>query len=500
MSVMLEFPRWFSEKVLDSPSEIQQLHFVETHPKFFPMMKLFKLLLLATLLVNGVAIAQPNRLPTVAGKSFTVVCFGDSITHAGYPAELEKILGVRVVDAGVNGNSSREGLARLERDVLARKPQIVALFFGTNDGRVDAPKKHVPLAEFEKNISTIVERCLQSGAKVVLGTMPPIDPVPYFTRHVKKDFEAVGGLENQVREYRAATLRVASAKNVPVVDLNQLLLKDATWRGPDGVHPTKDGNRVIAELFAKQIKPLIGDSAGSTSQRHVGVGAKPVPGAEIILDGTRKMLDEKWTYWQGPGFGSSLPIKWKIVADPVDDGTVVQTDDPAAAGGKFGAADIVTKKAYRDFRLHIEFLVNNPRGNSGVYLHNRYEIQIMDGDKTSHGMGAVINESESPYDAYNGVGKWNAYDINFRAARFKNGKRVENAMLTMYFNGVKAHVNQSISQVWGGANSGIDGGNDDGKGITDTPGGLKLQCEGHDVRYRNAWIREINLEKADTDF
>jgi hypothetical protein len=115
-------------------------------------------------------------------------------------------------------------------------------------------------------------------------------------------------------------------------------------------------------------------------------------------------------------------------------------------------------------------------------------------------MGAVINESESPYDAYNGVGKWNAYDINFRAARFKNGKRVENAMLTMYFNGAKAHVNQSISQVWGGANSGIDGDNDGGKGITDTPGGLKLQCEGHDVRYRNAWIKEIDLEKADTDF
>jgi hypothetical protein len=232
----------------------------------------------------------------------------------------------------------------------------------------------------------------------------------------------------------------------------------------------------------------------------VGVGAKPVAGAEVVLDGSRAMLDEKWTYWEGPRFSSSLPIKWKIVDDPADKGTVVMTDDPAAAGGKYGTADIVTKKKYRDFRLHVEFLVTNPRGNSGVYLQNRYEIQILDGDKTPHGMGAVINESPSPYQAYAGAGKWNAYDIKFRAARFKDGKRIEPAMLTMYFNGTKVHTNQPINQVWGGANSGVDGGNDSGKGITDTPQGLKLQCEGHDVRYRNIWIKEEDIEKADTDF
>ena len=165
----------------------------------------------------------------------------------------------------------------------------------------------------------------------------------------------------------------------------------------------------------------------------------------------------------------------------MDGGTVVMTDDPVAAGGKYGTAGIVTKKAYRDFRLHIEFLISKPGGNSGVYLQNRYEIQVLDGDKTSHGMGAVINESESPYAAYNGVGKWNAYDINFRAARFKDGKLIEKPVVTMYFNGKKVHLNQKISQVWGGPNSGLDGGNDGGKGITDVPGGLKLQCEGNDV-------------------
>ena len=152
------------------------------------------------------------------------------------------------------------------------------------------------------------------------------------------------------------------------------------------------------------------------NKKHLGVGAKPEAGAEVIMDGSRKMLDEKWTYWKGPRFSSSLPIKWKIVDDPVDEGTAVQTDDPAAKGGKYGTADIVTKKKYRDFRLHIEFLIPNKGGNSGVYLQNRYEIQVLDGDKTKHGMAAVINETPSPYHAYNGLGKWNAYDIVFRAA------------------------------------------------------------------------------------
>ena len=232
----------------------------------------------------------------------------------------------------------------------------------------------------------------------------------------------------------------------------------------------------------------------------VGVGAAPLKGAEVIIDGSRKMLDEKWTYWEGPRFASSLPIKWKIVDDPIDGGTVVMTDDPVAAGGKYGTADVVTKKAYRDFRLHIEFLISKPGGNSGAYLQNRYEIQVLDGDKTKHGMAAVINETESPYHAYNGVGKWNAYDITFRAARFVDGKLTEKARVSMFFNGKKVHDHIEINKVWGGPNSGVDGGNDDGRGITDTPQGLKLQCEGHDVRYRNTWIKELNLKEADTSF
>lgn len=236
------------------------------------------------------------------------------------------------------------------------------------------------------------------------------------------------------------------------------------------------------------------------AKEKTGVGIKAPKKAEVLFDGSRKMLDEKFTYWEGPRFSSELPMKWIIQDDPVDEGTIVNSNDPAALGGKYGTADIVTKKKYRDFRLHVEFLIPKEGGNSGVYLQNRYEIQILDGDKTKHGMATVINETESPYDVYNGIGKWNAYDIRFRAARFEEGKLTEKPIVTVYFNGQKVHSNVKINQVWGGENSGLDGGNDGGKGITDRAGGIKLQAEGHDVFYRNIWIEELDLEKPDTDF
>ncbi len=252
--------------------------------------------------------------------------------------------------------------------------------------------------------------------------------------------------------------------------------------------PTHDGTTF--EMWMSQ----------TSDQKHIGVGAMAPNGADILIDGTRELLDTKWTYWKGPRFSSSLPIKWKLVDDPVDRGKVLMSYDPAAAGGRYGAADIVTKEKYRDFRLHIEFLVRNKGGNSGVYLQNRYEIQILDGDKGKHGMAAVINEAAGPYHVYRRTGEWNAYDIKFRAARFRDGELVEKALVTMYFNGVKAHTNHRIQRVWGGANSGIDGGNQGGAGITDVPGGLKLQCEGHEVLFRNAWLEVLHIDQSDTDF
>lgn len=233
---------------------------------------------------------------------------------------------------------------------------------------------------------------------------------------------------------------------------------------------------------------------------QTGVGIPQPRDAKMLFDGTREMLDSKWTYWNGPRLKAELPIKWQIVADPVDVGFAMSSNDPAGAGGLYGAADIVTKEEFKDFRLHVEFLVKEPGGNSGVYLQNRYEIQILDGDYGLHGMAAIINEHLPREEAYNGIGKWNAYDILFKAARFQDGVLREKARVTIYFNGKKIHQDKSIDQVWGGPNSGQDGGNDGGKGITDRPGGLKLQAEGHEVLFRNIWIAEKKLGKKGTDF
>lgn len=236
------------------------------------------------------------------------------------------------------------------------------------------------------------------------------------------------------------------------------------------------------------------------SQAQTGLDARIPEGGEILFDGTRQMLDEKWTYWNGPRLVAQLPIKWQIQDDPTAPGSVVNTFDSAADHGLYGAADIVTKKKYRDFRLHVEFYIANKGGNSGVYLQNRYEIQVLDGDATTHGMAAIINEKSASYCLYNGLQTWNAYDIIFRAARFdKSGKLIEKALMTMYFNGVKIYSNEHINKVWGGPNSGIDGGNDNGNGITDQPGGIKLQSEGHHVLYKNIWIKELELNNSNTD-
>jgi hypothetical protein len=231
------------------------------------------------------------------------------------------------------------------------------------------------------------------------------------------------------------------------------------------------------------------------------LNAPPEEGAIVLFDGKASTLHQMWEYWEGPAFKSSMPIKWKVIDDPANSGDkVFMSHDPNTKKKEYGTSDIVTKKKFKDFRLHIEFLIDNPGGNSGVYLQNRFEIQVLDGDKTKHGMAAVINNTESPYHLYRGLKQWNAYDIVFRAARFKNGKMVEKPLVTVYFNGIKAHTNIEIQKVWGGPKSGLDGGNNKGFGITDLPGGIKLQNEGHRVCYKNIWIKELHLTKADTDF
>src|SRR5690606_25936029 len=70
------------------------------------------------------------------------------------------------------------------------------------------------------------------------------------------------------------------------------------------------------------------------------IGNAPPEGAIVLFDGTRESLDSNWMYWEGPRLSAEPPIKWKIVQNPSGIGTAVSSNDPAAANGKYGAADI----------------------------------------------------------------------------------------------------------------------------------------------------------------
>jgi lysophospholipase L1-like esterase len=122
---------------------------------------------------------------------------------------------------------------------------------------VDAPKVHVPVAQYAKNLTTMVQSCQKIGAKVVICTIPPINPDAYFKRHAKEKFDAAGGLDAILEQYRAAASKVAETHQPGLVDLAQTLNKRPEWLSDDGVHPTKEGSEILAQEIAKAVRPLL---------------------------------------------------------------------------------------------------------------------------------------------------------------------------------------------------------------------------------------------------
>jgi lysophospholipase L1-like esterase len=190
-------------------------------------------------------------------KNLKVVCFGDSITKRGYNKILGEALNVDTVMSGVAGHSTSQAIRRIQKDVIDHNPDIVVIFFGTNDLRVDAPRVHVTLKDYKKNLETMIQHCQKAGAKVVICTLPPINIEKYFTRHETKLYDEQGGLQKMINNYRDTATEVAKNHNAPLVDLNTELKKQPTWMSPDGVHPSEQGTRIIAELIIEKVKPLI---------------------------------------------------------------------------------------------------------------------------------------------------------------------------------------------------------------------------------------------------
>ena len=212
------------------------------------------------ILTAGLMTGEPSAPPRTTQKK--VVCFGDSITKAGYPEVLAGLIPARVVNAGKGGHTTANALARIEKDVLDEKPNLVVVFFGTNDSRLAESSVHVPIDKYEADLGKIIKQCRGVGAQIVLCTIPPINPEPYFKRHSREKFDRAGGLECVVADYRSAALRVGKAMGVTVVDLNTILTKRPEWMAADGVHPTKAGMILIARGTGTGGKTAVGRPPG----------------------------------------------------------------------------------------------------------------------------------------------------------------------------------------------------------------------------------------------
>lgn len=167
---------------------------------------------------------------------------------------------------------------------------------------------------------------------------------------------------------------------------------------------------------------------------------------------------------------------------------------------KNGAATIpqgglTTRQAFGDCQLHLEFATPNKvkgsgqgRGNSGVYMMGKYEIQILDSyDNETYfdgQCGAIYKQQPPMVNASRGPGQWQTYDILFEAPKFdKKGVLLKKAVVTVLHNGVLIHNHYELE----GATS-----------YTEPPAYKKhpaklpihIQYHGNPVRLRNIWIRE----------
>jgi hypothetical protein len=153
----------------------------------------------------------------------------------------------------------------------------------------------------------------------------------------------------------------------------------------------------------------------------------------------------------------------------------------------------ITKEKYGDALIHVEFSIQpdptgkKTAGNSGVYIQQRYEIQILNtaGAKPDKGgCGAIYKLKAPDVNAAKAPGEWQTYDITFRAPRWDGQKKIANARISVVHNGVKIHDNVEVPAKTGS-----------GKAEGPDPGPLYLQSHGNKVYFRNLWLLPLKPEE-----
>lgn len=205
-----------------------------------------------------------------------------------------------------------------------------------------------------------------------------------------------------------------------------------------------------------------------------GLAETPPSDAIVLFDGTDLSA---WTGIDGN------PAAWRVEDEAV---TVVA-----------GSGDIITRQGFGDIQLHVEWRTpaevvseGQGRGNSGVFLMQRYEVQVLDSydNRTySNGQAASLYKQHIPLvNASRGPGEWQVYDIVFRAPRFASDGTVTNpAVVTVFHNGVlvQDHVVLRGPTVYIG---------DPAYEAHSDREPIQLQNHDNPVSYRNIWVRELD--------
>lgn len=206
------------------------------------------------------------------------------------------------------------------------------------------------------------------------------------------------------------------------------------------------------------------------------MSAAPPADAIVLFDG--KNLSQWMTAGRG---GTTSEPRWKV-----ENGYM----EVAPRGGR-----LMTKEKFGDMQLHVEWMVptsvqgaGQNRGNSGVELMMRYEIQVLESFENqtyADGQAASIYGQWPPLvNASRPQGEWNVFDIFFEAPRFEGERLAKPAYVTVIHNGILVHHRQ---EVLGAATH--------RRVARYTPHGaeepLSLQDHGHPVRYRNVWVRKL---------
>jgi hypothetical protein len=245
---------------------------------------------------------------------------------------------------------------------------------------------------------------------------------------------------------------------------------------------------------------VTGNTASTTTHDIAAVNARYVRlnvTAPTNTDDTAARIYEFEVYGPGGGGPNRIQLFDGTNLNQWSDGGGGPAPWPVSGGSaEVLGGDIQSRQSFGDFKLHVEFwLPNLPpdvtgqrRANSGVYLQNRYEIQVLDtfGKPTlSNAECASIYDKRAP-DSNAGTAPetWQTYDITFRAARFNGSTKIEDARVTVVWNGVTVHNNVPIDgPTGGGASEGPSG------------GPIRLQDHGDpgpNNRYRNIWIEPLS--------